>query len=175
MSQAQLMEVFKFNEQDLDANRQGHLSEQQQARWAAAGQWSQSVMQTTFPLLAAVFIVVVGIILTLLSKQYLIGTLLMIAGATLVGGGIWIIGRRINQTSPEATPSVGRVEGVVHLREQLERGFSDLNRRYALEIEHDVFQLFTKEQFEAVKNGKRYAIYFMNDENKYIVSIEKLT
>ncbi|WP_420641659.1 hypothetical protein [Candidatus Leptofilum sp.] len=174
MSQQTLMELFKFNQQDLDANRKGRLSEGQQARWEAAGQWSQSVMQKIFPLLAAVFILLVGIILTLVSRQYLVGILLTIAGATLVGGGIRLTGQRMNQTDSEPMPSVGRVEGIVHLRENLERSHNELNRRYELEIEHDTFQLFTREQFDAVKNGQRYAVHFMNDENKYIVSIEEL-
>ena len=73
MSQETLMQLFKFDQQDLEANRQGHLSEQQQKRWAEAGQWSKSVLQNTFPLLAAVFVVVTGIIITLIVRQFLIG------------------------------------------------------------------------------------------------------
>lgn len=173
MAQETLMEAFNFDQQDLVANRQGNLSEQQQKRWAEAGQWSTSILQNTFPLVAAIFVVVVGIILTLISRQFLIGTLLTIAGAALVGGGIRLSIQRTNRTEPEAMPTIQRVAGMAQLTENIDRGAGDISRRYRLEIAPYTFQLFTKEQFEALKNGERYTVYFMGDENQYIVSIEK--
>ena len=175
MSQETLMQLFKFDQQDLEANRQGYLSEQQQKRWAEAGQWSKSVLQNTFPLLAAVFVVVTGIIITLIVRQFLIGILLTIAGAALVGGGIRLSIQRTNQTAPEEMPVIKQVEGMAQLTENVNRGANDISRRYHLEIAPYRFQLFSKEQFEALENGGRYVVHFMGDEDQYIVSIEKLT
>ena len=174
MSQEELMQIFKFDQQDLAANQQGHLSAQQQARWTAAGQWSKTVLQKTFAVLAAFIVLVFGTIYTFSSQQLLWGSLGSVTLALLVGGGVWLIVQRQNQAEPEEMPAVGRREGPIRLQDELDEHDQGVSRRYKVEIEDITFQLFTEEQFESLKNGEPYAVYFMDDENKYIVSIEKL-
>ncbi len=174
MSQEELMQIFKFDQQDLAANQQGHLSAQQQARWASAGQWSKTVLQKTFAVLAAFIVLIFGILYTISSQHLLWGSLASVGLALLVGGGVWLIAQRQNQAEPEEMPTVGHREGLIHLKTDLDEHDQGLSRRYRVEIEGTLFQLFTQEQFEALKNGEPYALYFMDDENKYIVSIEKL-
>jgi hypothetical protein len=58
MSTKNLMLLIKFDETDLRANRDGRLSPKQQAKWAEAGQWSRSVLQTAVPLGVALLIAV---------------------------------------------------------------------------------------------------------------------
>ena len=175
MSQDQLMAVFRFDQQDLAANRQGQLSVQQQARWVEAGRWSKSVTGTAVPLAVALLILIVGIFISLGSPRPQVGILIYTVCAILAG----LIARSLSQLTrsakPETLPNVGRVEGPARLTDELEQDEHSMSRRYRLEIEQYTFQLFTKNQFEALKNGERYAVYFMADETQYIVSIEKLS
>ena len=176
MSLNDLMRLFKFNQLDLEANRQGRLSAEQQARWEGASNWSGMVMQLGVPLVVAGFIAFVGIVLSFMVERLLVGAIVSLCFSAVVGGGIglffWQRGRNRPATS---TVRVGRAEGIAHLKEVHDRSEPGLHsHQYKLEIEHHSFQLFRKEQFEALENGGRYAVHYLDNEEKYIVSIEPL-
>ena len=174
MSTENLMSLFKYDLSDLRANQNGRLSPAQQARWVEAGQWSQSVLQTAVPLAVSLLIAVVGIVVSLAAEQTVVGSLISVAVALLVGGGIWVVMRRGQTAVSQDIPAVGRAEGIVKLTDEIEYDEHNASRRYRLEIEQHTFQLFTKQQFEALENGVRYAVYYLDNEEKYIVSLEKL-
>ncbi|MCB0027793.1 MAG: hypothetical protein KDE28_07805 [Anaerolineales bacterium] len=174
MSLEILMDRFKFTQADLEANRQGHLSAAQQARWAGAGQWSRKLLRTTIPLLVAAFVAVVGLIISLVLNTLVVGSAVSLIIAGLVGFTIrWLAGLGGRGEVAVETTSVGRAEGVVHLRESFDRGEDSTFRRRQLEIGHHTIQLLNKEQFEAIENGARYIVYFMDNDEKWIVSIEE--
>ncbi len=175
MSQEKLMAAFKFNQQDLDANRQGQLSAQQQTRWAEAGQWSKSVTETAVPLGIALLILIVGIVISLNSLRPQVGILIYTVCAIFAGLIARSLSQQMRTEKLETTSTVGRAEGIARLTDEIQHDEHSSSRRYRLEIEQYTFQLFTKEQFEALKNGERYAVYFMDNENQYIVSVEKRT
>jgi hypothetical protein len=174
MIESNLMELFKFTPDDLQANRHGQLSPAQQARWADAGQWAGSMTTTAVPLIVSLFIAIIGIIISVIVGQPVLGSVISLVVAGVVGVGLRMRARRSIQD--EASVSVTAVrcaEGVAHLRETMDRSEHETSRRYKLEIEHHVFQLFRKEQFEGLENGARYIVYYLDDDDKYIVSLEK--
>ncbi len=177
MSLNNLMTLFKFNHQDLEANRQGRLSAEQQKRWQGAGQFSSMITQVVIPLVVAGFIVVLGLVVGFIIDNLVLGGLIGLVLGAVVGGGIglmaWNNGRNKSET---ASVAVGRAEGVAHLKEVHDRGEPGMSfHRYLIEIEHHTFQLFRKEQFEALENGGRYIVYYLDNEEKYIVSLEPVT
>ena len=172
MASEKLMHLFKYDHTDLRANQNGRLSPAQQARWVEAGEWSKSVLQTAVPLITALLIAIVGIVISLASEKILVGSLVSVVVALLVGGGVWVGMRRSSTAVPQGMPAVGRAAGAAHLTDEIEYDEHSASRRYRLEIENHTFQLFTKQQFEALKNGDRYAVYYLDNEEKYIVSIE---
>lgn len=175
MTDPNLMQLFKFTADDLQANRRGQLSPTQQARWAEAEQWSGSMAGTAVPLITAAVIAVIGIILSFVVGQLIVGSMLSLVVAGVVGVGMRIrAGRSDHDEMPAPVTAVYHAEGVAHLKETLDRSEHHTSRRYRLEIEHHTFQLFRKEQFEALENGARYAVYYLDDDDKYIVSLEKL-
>ncbi|MCA9920022.1 MAG: hypothetical protein KC445_18825 [Anaerolineales bacterium] len=175
MSQNELMAVFKFNQQDLAANREGKLSAAQAARWAEAGQWSKSVTETVIPLGITLLFIIIGIVMSLNSVRPQVGILIYTVCAIFAGLVARFLSQLTRSAKLETTPTVAQAEGTAKLTDEIGYDEHSSSRRYRLEIEHYTFQLFTKAQFEALKSGERYAVYFMDDENQYIVSIEKLT
>jgi hypothetical protein len=104
-----------------------------------------------------------------------VGSLLSLVVAAVVGVGMRMrAGRSGNDESPVPVTAVHRAEGITHLKEVIDRSEHSPSRHYKLEIEHHTFQLFRKEQFEALENGARYAVYYLDNDDKYIVSLEKL-
>ncbi|WP_420629721.1 hypothetical protein [Candidatus Leptofilum sp.] len=168
------MSLFKYDLSDLRANQNGRLSPNQQARWVEADQWSQSVVQTAVPLGIFLLILIVGIVISLAANQPLIGSLASVVLALLVGGGVWLGMRREQTAVPPQIPAVGRAEGIAKLTDEIEYDEHNASRRYRLEIKNHTFQLFNKQQFEALENGARYAVYYLDNEEKHIVSLEKL-
>jgi hypothetical protein len=168
------MQLFKFTADDLSANRRGQLSAAQQARWAEAGQWAGSMAGTAVPFITAAVIAVIGIIISFIVSQPVVGSLLSLVVAAVVGV---VMRMRAGQSGHEEMPvpvtAVGRAEGAAHLKEILDRSEHNTSRRYKLEIEHHSFQLFRKELFEARENGARYIVYYLDDDDKYIVSLEE--
>jgi hypothetical protein len=172
MSHDNIMEQFKFTKADLEANKRGLLSESQQARWVGAGRWSGAVMKTAVPLIIAVIIAIVGFIISAVIGQLAVGGIMTIVFAVL--GAVvsrLVMGSGVKKERIQLT--VGRVEGVAHLKEMLESDEHDLTRRYKLEIGHHTFQLFRKTQFEALENGAGYIVYYLDDGKKFIVSLEE--
>ena len=169
-----LMTLFKFNHQDLDANRQGRLSAEQQARWQGAGQFSKMIMQVAIPLVVAGFIVIVSVAVGFIIGRLVLGALIGFVLAALVGGGIALLAWLNGRNKPaSASLAVGRAEGIAHLKEYYDHGEPGMSiHQYKLEIEHHSFQLFRKEQFEALENGGRYVVYYLDNDEKYIVSLE---
>ena len=179
MSTQILMDLFKFDQADLRANQNGRLSPAQQARWVEADQWSQSLTQKIALGLAA-FVAIIGIVISLIVGAALWGSIISLLIALLVGGVSWSFMRRSGHSeaeslSSESLPAVERAEGIAHLREYTDRSERNVRHYYRLEIEHHSFQLFKKEQFEALKNGARYAVYYLDNDEKYIVSLEQLS
>lgn len=174
MTDPNLMTLFKFTPDDLQANRNGYLSAAQQARWAEAGQWAGSMMTTAVPLIVSLFIAIIGIIISVVVNQLVLGSVISLIIAGVVGLGMRLRAKRSSQdeTAIPAT-AVHRAEGIAHLKETTDRSDHETSRRYKLEIEHHTFQLFRKEQFEALENGKHYIVYYLDDDDKYIVSLEK--
>ena len=172
-----LMQVFQFDHEDLQANRRGRLSATQQKRWAEAEQWSQSILQTTIPLAVAVLLAAVGVAVSQFLAQPLWGVVVSLALSFLVGGWLSLRNRRNGRaaTVPTAELTVHKAEGVAHLKDHIDHDEQGSTRRYKLEIEHHTFQLFRKAQFEVLENGARYAVYYLDDDDKYILSLEKLT
>ncbi|MCB8943195.1 MAG: hypothetical protein H6658_05525 [Ardenticatenaceae bacterium] len=175
MTEPNFMQLFKFTPDDLQANRRGQLSPVQQARWAEAGQWAGSVMQTAVPLITAALIALIGITISLFLEQSTIGIMISLVIAGLVGVGLRLRARR-NGRQETLVPitAVHRAEGIAHLQEIVDRSEHNTSRRYQLEIDPHIFPLFRQEQFEALENGARYAVYYLEDDNKYIVSLEKM-
>ena len=169
-----LMALFKYDLTDLRANQNGRLSPTQQARWVEAGEWSQNVVQTAVSVAIVLLILIVGIVISVAVEQALVGSLVSVVVALLVGGGIWVGMRGKGTAVSPQIPTVGRAEGIAKLTDEIEYDEHNASRRYRLEIEHHTFQLFTKQQFEALENGARYAVYYLDNEEKYIVSLEKL-
>lgn len=169
-----LMQVFQFDHEDLQANRQGKLSATQQKRWAEAEQWSQSVLQTTLPLAVAVLLAAVGVAVSQFLAQPLWGTVVSLGLSVLVGGWLSLRNRRNGRAAPTTQIKVHKAEGIAHLKDPIDHDEHDSSRRYRLEINHHTFQLFRKVQFEALENGARYAVYYLDDDDKYILSLEKL-
>ncbi len=174
MIESNLMELFKFTPDDLQANRRGQLSPAQQARWTEAGQWAGTMMTTAVPLIVSLFIAVIGIIISVVVNQLVLGSVISLIVAGVIGFGLrmWARQSRQDEVSVPVT-AVCRAEGIAHLRETVDRSEHQTFRHYKLEIEHHTFQLFRKEQFEALENGARYIVYYLDDDDQYIVSLEK--
>lgn len=175
LTEPNLMQLFKFSPDDLRANQQGQLSTAQQTRWAEAGQWAGSMTGITIPLVVAITIAVIGIIISLAVSQPMLGIVLSLVIAGLAGIGVRMMLKPDGRSqTPVPVTAVHRAEGIVHLKETFDTSGDGMSRRYyRLEIDHHSFQLFRREQFEALENGGHYIVYYLDDDDQYIVSLEK--
>lgn len=175
MTESSLNQLFKFTVDDLHTNRQGHMSVAQQQRWANAGQWAGTMTTTVIPLIVSIFIAVVGLIISVIVEQIVVGGILSLLLASVVGLGTRLaLGRNGRSETPQQGTAVQRAEGIAHLRETVDHSKHGASRHYQLEIEHHTFPLFRKEQFEALENGARYIVYYLDDDSKYILSLEQI-
>ena len=174
MNEPNLMQIYKFTADDLQANRRGQLSVAQQKRWVGAGKWSGKVIKTAVPLITAFVILLFGIVTSIFLDQWLICMVVSVLAAGGAGIGLWfLMGRMVGRDTSETIPAVQRAEDIAHLKKFKDRYENNYSMSYRLEIDHHSFQIFRREQFEALEDGGRYIVYYLDDDNKYIVSLEK--
>lgn len=171
MANAQLMHYFDFNETDLEANRNGVLSEKQSARLERErNQFKASARVVGIIIgIGSLLLLAIIIALGLLDHSQFLEIVIPLLFVAPLGFAAFLISGRFNV----APFTVRRLEGPVHLGTSLQPARRSARRgRFALQVDGHAFTV-DPELSKVIRDGDRYRVYYASDWED-ILSIEQL-
>ncbi|HEX2623451.1 MAG TPA: hypothetical protein VHL11_24990 [Phototrophicaceae bacterium] len=158
-----LSQVFQFDESDLEANREGKLTQQQLTR--ITSERYRNILWIGMVILAGLIVLFLLEVIPIFSLAAEYTPFVMIGFGVLVSYRQFMLLLKLSRDSRER--QINSVEGVI----QLAVGGKDQTTD-SLKIQDETFKL-NRRQFFALKNHEPYTIYYLSN-SRLIVSIEWL-
>ncbi len=156
----QIMHAFQFTPADLAANQQGVLGESQLRRSRQA--------LTGGGLFALLLVLIVGGLLVVTMGDILAVIALLVIGLAVALGLLLVLPRLLGSSAV-----ISSVEGVAHLDTARRPAYEGKWYSGVLTIDGKEFLLANDEQYNALKAGQAYRVYYVEGELD-IYSIETL-
>ena len=171
MANSELMHYFDFDNTDLEANRNGQLSQRQRLGLERQRNQFKAATRVVGIVIAigSLLILAVIIALGLLDHSPFLEIVIPLLFVAPLGFAAFLISGRFN-VAPFA---VKRLEGPVHLGVSNQPGRRGVRyRRFALQVDGHAFAV-DPELSKVIQNGDRYRVYYASDWED-ILSVEEL-
>ncbi len=171
MSVTELMHYFNFDNADLEANRNGQLSQKQRDRLQGERRTFKNSARVVGVIVGLGSLVLLGIIIALgmLDHSPFLEIVIPLLFIAPLGFAAYLISGRY-EIAPFA---VKRLEGPVHLRPSAKASpIGTGSRRYALLVDGHAFTVDPELQ-KLIRDGERYRVYYASDWDD-ILSLEPL-
>ncbi len=171
MTETELMHYFNFDNVDLEANRNGQLSEKQRVRLQGERRAFTNSARLVGIIIGVGSLAMLGIIvaLGLLDHSLFLEIVIPLMCIAPLGFAAYLMSGRY-EIAPFA---VKRLEGPVHLRPSAKASpLGTGARRYALTVDGHSFTVDPELQ-KVMRDGERYRVYYASDWDD-ILSLEPL-
>ncbi len=171
MTDTELMRYFDFDNADLEANRNGQLSEKQRARLQGERRRFTNSARVLGVIIGAGSLAILGLIvaLGLLDQSLFLEIVIPLMCIAPLGFAAYLMSGKY-EIAPFA---VKRLEGPVHLRPSAKASpLGTGARRYALTVDGHSFTVKPELQ-RVIRDGERYRVYYASDWDD-ILSLEPL-
>jgi hypothetical protein len=161
MTETELMHYFDFDNADLQANRNGQLSDRQRVKLEGERRSFRNAARVSGLVIAAGSLVLLAVIIGLgmIDRSPFLEIVIPLLFVAPIGFAAYLIAGRY-QGAPFA---VKRLEGPVHLRPSATGSRIGTGaRRYALLVDEHTFSVSPELQ-RVIRDGERYRVYYASD------------